>query len=186
MYKRQVSDIVRESHVSISTLYAYFESKEALLNHVYREAGNELGWWLMRSLVNEGGKPPRFLFKALWLSLLRFVADGSDRFELLARTQPRALDAENKSGCAAPAGLVEALDHLFEKGGLRAADRELVASVIWATLGTFFRYHEARGTKLDGAILDELEDICWQGIKDPAAPANTDFGGPADSAPPSE
>jgi AcrR family transcriptional regulator len=68
--------IAERAQVGAGTLYRYFESKEAIVNELYREKKRQLALALLGDLPL--GAPTRQVFHEVWVRLGRFAADHAD------------------------------------------------------------------------------------------------------------
>lgn len=68
--------IAEKAKVGAGTLYRYFESKEAIVNELYREKKRELAAALLGDLPI--GAPTRQIFHEVWVRLARFADEHPD------------------------------------------------------------------------------------------------------------
>jgi TetR/AcrR family transcriptional regulator, repressor of fatR-cypB operon len=76
-----VPEIAARAGVGTGTIYRFFESKEALVNEVFREKKRALGRRLSADLDRK--LPPRALFTEFWRRLVAFVREDPDAFRFL-------------------------------------------------------------------------------------------------------
>src|SRR5690348_16186579 len=80
-----VPEIAERAGVGAGTIYRYFESKEALVNALYRAEKTRFAHNVVER-VNAGGagrEPARELFKRLWLHMAEHAVDHSESFVFL-------------------------------------------------------------------------------------------------------
>ena len=76
-----VPPIAAEAGVGVGTLYRYFDSKEALINAVFRDSKRRLKERLLSDL--DLLHPSRSLFNTLWARLTAFAREEPDAFHFL-------------------------------------------------------------------------------------------------------
>ncbi|MEO8700378.1 MAG: TetR/AcrR family transcriptional regulator [Kofleriaceae bacterium] len=95
-YGTAVPEIADRAGVGAGTIYRYFDSKEALVNSIYRQQK------LMFAQVVLDGFPAtattREQFRALWMRMAKFAIDHTDAFVFLElHHHARYLDAESRA-----------------------------------------------------------------------------------------
>ena len=80
-----VPPIAAEAGVGVGTLYRYFDSKEALINAVFRDSKRRLKERLLSDL--DLLHPSRSLFDTLWARLTAFAREEPDAFHFLEITR---------------------------------------------------------------------------------------------------
>src|SRR3954466_11 len=80
-YGTAVPEIADRAGVGAGTIYRYFESKEALVNAIYRE----LKLQFSRAVLEEfpATAPTREQFRALWTRMAKFALDHTSAFIFL-------------------------------------------------------------------------------------------------------
>lgn len=80
-YGTAVPEIADRAGVGAGTIYRYFESKEALVNEIYREQKLQFG----RIATDDfpAGAPTREQFRVLWTRMARFAIDHPSSFVFL-------------------------------------------------------------------------------------------------------
>lgn len=95
-YGTAVPEIADRAGVGAGTIYRYFESKEALVNAIYRHQKQRLGHFVLESFP--AAAPFREQFHVLWTKLARFATEHTDAFVFLElHHHARYLDAESRA-----------------------------------------------------------------------------------------
>jgi AcrR family transcriptional regulator len=95
-YGTIVPDIADRAGVGAGTIYRYFESKEALVNAIYREQKALFG----RIAVDDfpATAPTREQFRVLWMRMARFATENPSSFGFLElHHHAQYLDAESRA-----------------------------------------------------------------------------------------
>ncbi len=95
-YGTAVPEIADRAGVGAGTIYRYFESKEALVNAIYRQQKLQFA-----NVVLDGfpvAAPSREQFRSLWMRMARFATDNTSAFIFLElHHHARYLDAESRA-----------------------------------------------------------------------------------------
>jgi AcrR family transcriptional regulator len=76
-----VPEIAERAGVGAGTIYRYFESKEALVNELYREEKRRFSGAVIQGIPVGG--PARELFRALWTRMAHYASDNQESFVFL-------------------------------------------------------------------------------------------------------
>jgi AcrR family transcriptional regulator len=94
-YGTAVPEIADLAGVGAGTIYRYFESKEALVNELYRGEKQRFGAHVMSDFPVG---PARDLFRSLWMRMARFASANMSSFIFLElHHHARYLDAESRT-----------------------------------------------------------------------------------------
>lgn len=163
-----VPPIAREAGVAVGTLYRYFDSKEALVNAVFRATKSLLGERLLGGL--DTGAPPRELFVELWDRLADFAKREPAAFRFLEmQDHRRYLDADSRK---TEKSLLAPLNQLVmagqEAGVFNPALRADVAiALFWGGVVGLFKAQRDGYLKLTKADLDDAREACWRVLANP-------------------
>jgi AcrR family transcriptional regulator len=95
-YGTTVPEIADHAGVGAGTIYRYFDSKEALVNAIYREEKMQFLQGVVAGARVDG--PARELFRVLWTKMARFAADHPKSFVFLElHHHARYLDEESRA-----------------------------------------------------------------------------------------
>lgn len=164
-YGTAVPEIADQAGVGAGTIYRYFDSKEALVNEIYRReklrfAGDVLDHFPATA-------PTREQFRALWMRMARFASARPDAFVFLElHHHARYLDAESRA-------VEERMLALFTgvvtqaqaRGELKAGPpRLLMGLVMGAFVGVIRSCVEAE-QRLDEADWKFAEQCAWEAVR---------------------
>ena len=95
-YGTAVPEIADRAGVGAGTIYRYFESKEALVNAIYRQEKLHFAHLVLDDFP--AGAPTREQFRLLWNRMARFATEHPDAFIFLElHHHARYLDAESRA-----------------------------------------------------------------------------------------
>jgi AcrR family transcriptional regulator len=158
-----VPSVMERAAVGGGSLYRRFESKEALVNAVFRDAKRRLEAALRDGVRDD--LSPRALFDDFWARLAAFARDEPLRFRFL-ELQDHApyLDGESRQlelAVLAPI-LVACMD--FQRRGVfrRDVDPPTIMAFVWGAFVGLVKAERLGYVKLAPAALDAARDACWR------------------------
>lgn len=155
--------VAETAGVAAGTVYRFFDSKETLVNEVFREAKGRL-----RTALAEGldyGLSPKALFDEVWRRLVGFARAEPIAFHFL-ELQDHApyLDQESRAlerEVLAPIFL--ACTRFHEAGVLRPEVRiDVMMGFVWGAFVGLMKAERYGYFELDEAALDHARDACWR------------------------
>lgn len=169
--------VMERAGVGASALYRRFESKEALVNAVFRDAKGRLDRALRDGL--DMTQEPRALFDAIWSRLIAFAQGEPEAFRFLElQDHTPYLDTESRMlelSVLAPIYL-SILD--FQRRGAMRTDipGDVVMASMWGAFVGIFKAQRTHALRLDDAALCAARDACWRAFATDSAPAPTARG----------
>ncbi len=154
-----VKDLAIHCGISLGSLYTYFESKEQLVNELFRYWKNLFAGAASVGTENVRGREAH---RRMWLNIGRFIAENQLAFSFLeAQLHATYLDAES---IALEVALTQsAVDYYVERLelGLTHQQGQLLIS---ATLGVYIQVLKAARVQLltlDDGTQEALEKLAW-------------------------
>lgn len=160
-----VPEIAERAGVGAGTIYRYFESKEALVNAIYREQKLYFGHSVIAEFPWEAAT--REQFRELWGRLARFATEHTKEFVFLELHHHASyLDDESR---AAEQQHLELFTQVIESAQLRGDLKEgpprlLIGIVLGAFVGVVRNYLEI-GQPLDKADWALAERCLWDAVR---------------------
>jgi AcrR family transcriptional regulator len=164
-----VPEIAERAGVGAGTIYRYFESKEALVNALYRAEKTRFAHNVVER-VNAGGagrEPARELFKRLWLHMAEHAVDHAESFVFLELHHHAAyLDEESRA-------LEQRMLQLFSgiivaaqlRGEIKAGDPKLLMGIVMGAFIGVIRGCMEWNTKPENADWLFAERCVWEAIR---------------------
>jgi len=157
-----VPEISALAGVGTGTIYRYFDSKEALVNELFREQKQALGRRLFTGV--DRSVEPYALFCDFWSRLLAFIREAPDayRFLELQDHQPYLDDASREEERRILAPIGKTVRMLQDRGIYRRDLRsEVLMAMIWGVVVNLFKSDRTGHLQLSDADLVAARDACW-------------------------
>lgn len=160
-----VPEVADRAGVGAGTIYRYFESKEALVNELYRRQKQALATRVLAQFPVDGSA--REQFRAMWHRMARFVADEPLGFAFLELHNHRSyLDADSR---AVEERLrefgIRFLETAQKKGEIRAVAPMILIGVVLGAFIGLVRHASECGLVLDEAAWATAEQCVWEAIR---------------------
>ena len=160
-----VPEVAERAGVGAGTIYRYFESKEALVNELYRRHKQLLATRVLAQFPVDA--VAREQFRALWFRMARYVADEPLGFAFLELHNHRSyLDAESR---AAEERLkqfaVQFLEAAQRRGEIRAVAPMILIGVVMGAFIGLVRHAGECGLVMDEAAWTTAEQCVWEAIR---------------------
>lgn len=157
-----VPEIAARARVGTGTIYRFFESKEALVNELFREKKRAFG----RRLIGlDAAMQPRALFDEFWKRAVAFIREEPDAFRFLELQDHLSyLDEESRElerRVLAP--MVAAHRTLQRKGIFRKDVRpEVLMALHWGALVNVFKAERAGYITMKPRDITAAREACWR------------------------
>jgi AcrR family transcriptional regulator len=158
-----IPQVMERAGVGAGTVYRLFESKEALVNAVFRDAKRRLEAALRGDL--DPTLEPRALFDAFWARLTDFARRDPIAFRFLElQDHVPYLDGESRGteiGVLAPI-LLGCMD--FQRRGVFRADvpPDATIALVWGAFVGLVKAERLGYLKLDDKTFAAARDACWR------------------------
>jgi AcrR family transcriptional regulator len=164
-----VPEIAQRAGVGTGTIYRFFESKEVLINEVFREQKRALG---RRIKDIDPSLPPRAQFDAFWERVVLFARQEPAAFRFLELHDHQSyLDQESRElekRVLAP--MLAAHRALQRRGVFRKDVRpEVVMALHWGALVNLFKAESAGYFSVKPRDVIQARDACWRLCAEEAA-----------------
>jgi len=159
-----VPEIARTAGVAAGTIYRHFESKEALVNELYRRSKAALMAHLYTGLRLDGDL--RLLFGMFWGNLASFARSESMAFQFLelhhhgTYLDPTSLDLER--GSLEP--IAKLLEHSTAVELMKPMPPAAMMSIVWGAFVRLIKSEKEGYLDLDDHVLAQAEQACWDAI----------------------
>lgn len=155
--------VMERAKIGGGSLYRLFESKEVLVNAVFKDAK----WRLARTLGEDlpANLEPRELFDEFWARLVRFARTEPVAFRFLElQDHVPYLDGESRQLEIAVLAPIAIACMDFQRRGVFRADiaPDTVMAFVWGAFVGLMKAERLGYTKLGPASLDAARDACWR------------------------
>jgi TetR/AcrR family transcriptional regulator, repressor of fatR-cypB operon len=159
-----VPEIAAKANIAPGTIYHYFDSKEALVNALYRSWKTHVGQRVFTAFPQ--GAPVREQFRVMWNEMVAFAQSAPMAFAFIeTHNHASYLDAESHA--------IDRNIHTFAHAMIQRAQREglvkpldawvLMELVFGAFIGLMRAHWENRITLTDDVVRD-AEQACWDAV----------------------
>jgi TetR/AcrR family transcriptional regulator, repressor of fatR-cypB operon len=164
-YGTAVPEIADKAGVGAGTIYRYFDSKEALVNALYRQEKTSFAQHVIENfpLVGIG----REQFRALWMRMAKFAVEHTKSFVFLElHHHARYLDAESQ---AVEHRMLELFTNVViaaqARGELKAGSPRLLMGLVMGSFVGVIRSCVEIDQPLDQADWKLAEQCMWEAIR---------------------
>ena len=163
-----MAEIAEKAGVASGTIYRYFESKDVLINELYRELEDQI-----RAVQQEGypfGSPLRERFLYLIRQLLRYFIEHPLHFRYIEQytNSPYGISMR-RDGLFCKYGNVDIVMNIFEEGLTQQILKDLPVVVLFplalGPLMFLIRDHTVGFVVLDEVLIKQTTEACWDAIK---------------------
>lgn len=157
-----VPEIAKRAGVATGTIYRFFDSKEALVNEVYREQKRELGKRLATIDVTQS---PRAIFDVFWEKIVAFVREEPDAFRFLELQDHHSyLDEESRALERRVLAPMAAMNRDLQRRGIFRRDirPEVAMALYWGAIVNLFKAEGAGFLRVQRRDVVAARDACWR------------------------
>ncbi|MBX3156179.1 MAG: TetR/AcrR family transcriptional regulator [Deltaproteobacteria bacterium] len=160
-----VPEIAERAGVGAGTIYRYFESKEALVNVIYREQKLRFANVVLDGFPSTA--TTREQFRVLWMRMARFATDNLDAFSFLElHHHARYLDAESRAVEHRMVQLfVSVVTGAQARGELKLGPPRLLMGLVMGAFVGAMRNCLDEGISLTEADWKLAEQCVWEAVR---------------------
>jgi AcrR family transcriptional regulator len=155
-----VPDVAKSARVGVGSIYRHFDSKERLVNAVFREAKGRLRDALL--LDFDLGRAPREMFAELWARLARFQRSDRLAFQFLEmQDHVPYLDGESR---AIEASLLAPLLFAMQRASGKHAEvrADAVMAMVWGAFVGLVKAERLGYLTLDDETMRRAGEACFR------------------------
>ncbi len=157
----RVPDIAQHAGVGAGTLYRYFDSKQLLVNAVYRREKQRLMAWLLDGL--DLGGEPRSVFDGFWQRLAGYARSHPASFAFLElHHHGEYLDGDNRAleeQSLLP--IAQGLEAARAAGRIRDLEAPILMALIWGALVGLVKAERLGYLSLTDEVVSAAGAACW-------------------------
>lgn len=161
-----IAQIIKRAQVGSGTLFNYFSTKDDLVNEVYREARNRMGWSLMANYDKETSIYERF--KCLQLNRIRFGMAFRKEFLFIESYSysPYILpEIRNMDDSGAAMETVEVIKAGQRQGIIKEMDPYLCHQFVHGIIVSVVKGYFIHKYPMDEVYVQQTIEACWKAIK---------------------
>ncbi|MBX3154939.1 MAG: TetR/AcrR family transcriptional regulator [Deltaproteobacteria bacterium] len=167
-YGTAIPQIAEAAGIAAGTIYHYFDSKEALVNTLYRTCKAQVAQRVFTKFPHAANA--REQFRAMWLEIFAYAMEAPTAFVFIElHNHASYLDDESRAVDRSVREFAEQMIVRAQGQGLLKplGPKMLMELVFGAFVGTM-RAHLERRIVLDDAAIRDAEQACWDAVATPA------------------
>lgn len=157
--------IAERAKVGAGTVYRYFDSKEAVVNALFRQWKQAFGGALLQDLPADA--PPRQVFKHLWKRMGAFARKHPAALAFLELHHHASyLDAESRAlETAMRAPFITFIRELQRTQVIKDAPPEMLIALILGSAAGLLKESQAGNFQLNEKTMETAEQCLWEAIR---------------------
>lgn len=159
-----VPQIARRAGIAAGTIYHYFESKEALVNALYRTWKTAVAQRVFTAFPQAA--PAREQFSAMWKEMIAFAVASPAAFAFLEmHNHSSYLDAESVAIDSSLKDFGRAMIERAQGEGLvKPLDAAVLMELIFGAFVGMMRAHWEGRIELSDSVISAAERACWDAV----------------------
>ncbi len=159
-----IPEIATKAEVATGTLYHYFESKEALVNVLYRKWKGAVSEKVFAAFPQ--GAAPREQFRVMWHEMVEFAREHPNAFAFIElHNHASYLDEESRAVDRTVKDFAEIMvANAQAQGVVKPLEPKLLMELAFGAFNGMFRAHWEGRITLDDAAVAGAEAACWDTI----------------------
>lgn len=160
-----MNEIAASAGLATGTLYIYFDSKEDLINALFAMCKQSSEQTCFEGYTE--GEPFKNSFKTIWHNLLHYRVNNFKEAVFMDQCCHSPFLTETNKELTN--SILHPLYKLIEQGKrervIRDLDNFLLITFITGSIHEVVKYAHSHGTKLTEPVVEDIFEMCWNGIK---------------------
>lgn len=159
-----VPEIAARANIAAGTIYHYFDSKEALVNALYRSWKTKVGQRVFMAFPQ--GAPVRDQFRVMWNTLIEFATSAPVAFAFIeTHNHTSYLDAESQAIDKNMHGFAHSMIQRAQQQGIvKPLDAWVLMELIFGAFIGLMRAHWEGRVTLTPDVIRDAEQACWDAV----------------------
>jgi AcrR family transcriptional regulator len=163
-YGTAIPQIAEKANIAAGTIYHYFESKEVLVNALYRQWKGAISQHVFMAFPQTA--PIRTQFQVMWNEMVSFAVTNPTAFAFIElHNHASYLDAESIAIDRNVKEFTRVVIERAQKEGLvKPLDARVLMELMFGAFIGMMRAHWEGRIPLDEAVLAGAEQACWDAV----------------------
>ena len=166
LHATPMSQISKRSRVSAGSIYHYFPSKDAIINHLYLDLKKEMADEVFRGYDIKAPCKERFFL--MWQNSLNYLLSKPMQLSFIGQCSISPLISEEVKAASQRyrAPLIKFVMEGIESGHLKKMDTGLVLSLIHGTIVGIAKLQWSGALNITDEHRVDAAQACWDGLKE--------------------
>jgi TetR/AcrR family transcriptional regulator, repressor of fatR-cypB operon len=163
-YGTAMPEIAKRAGVVAGTIYHYFESKEILVNTLFRSWKMEIAQRVFTKFPHDAGR--REQFRVMWHEMIHFARENPKAFAFIElHNHASYLDDESRTVDGNLKAFAKNVIEQGQKEGLlKTLDATVLMELVFGAFVGMMRAQWEGRAELTDAIIEEAEQACWDAV----------------------
>jgi AcrR family transcriptional regulator len=163
-YGTAMPQIAEKAGVAPGTIYHYFDSKEVLVNTLYRSWKSVVAQRVFKAFPQ--GASPREQFRVMWHEMIAFAREQPSAFAFIElHNHASYLDDESRAVDRNLKDFARGVIQFAQMQGLlKPLDATVLMELIFGAFVGMMRAHWERRIDLTDEVISQAEEACWDAI----------------------
>lgn len=163
-YGTAIPLIAKEAGVAAGTIYHYFDSKEALVNALFRHWKTEVAQRVFMKFPHDAGA--REQFRVMWHEMIAFAREHPKAFAFIElHNHASYLDDESRAVDGHLKGFARGvIQGAQAEGLLKSLDATVLMELVFGAFVGMMRAHWEGRVELNDHVIEQAEKACWDAV----------------------
>ncbi len=168
-YGTAIPEIAKRAGVAAGTIYHYFESKEVLVNTLFRSWKMQVAERVYTKFPHQAGA--REQFRVMWHEMIRFAQDHPKAFAFIElHNHASYLDDESRTVDGNLKAFARSVIEQAQRDGLlKPLDATVLMELVFGAFVGMMRAHWEGRVELNDAVIEQAEQACWDAVSTSAS-----------------
>ena len=163
-YGTAIPEIAKRAGVAAGTIYHYFDSKEVLVNTLFRRWKMEVAQRVFTKFPHEAGT--REQFRAMWHEMIAFARENPSAFAFIElHNHASYLDDESRAVDGTLKGFARGVIQQAQTDGLlKPLEATVLMELVFGAFVGMMRAHWEGRFELNDDVITQAEQACWDTV----------------------